>query len=156
MVPLNSWLRTGLFVPMAQVSLMPQPSIMVQPVVSFQRLAVPSDATKSLQRRILVCVLDKLRSHPAATAYERDTSIATNAAPHVGRAVVIKLDVVDFFTATTTDRVRAYFQRIGWSRDAAERHPFPTGARAAQRSTAAGTLAALTLTLGAAWPTIHP
>jgi retron-type reverse transcriptase len=85
-----------------------------------RRLAVPSDATKALQRRLLVRVFDKLRAHAAATAYERGKSIATNAAPHVGRAVVVKLDVVDFFTATTTERVRVYFQRIGWNREAAE------------------------------------
>jgi retron-type reverse transcriptase len=85
-----------------------------------RRLAVPSDATKSLQRRLAARVLARLRAHAAASAYERGRSIATNAAPHVGRAVVIKLDVVDFFTSTTTDRVRAFFQRIGWNREAAE------------------------------------
>jgi len=42
MVPLNPVLLTGLLVPMAQVSLMPQPSIMVLPVTFCQALAVAS------------------------------------------------------------------------------------------------------------------
>ncbi|MPM81775.1 hypothetical protein SDC9_128832 [bioreactor metagenome] len=44
MVPVNSLLVTGLFVPMAQVSLMPQPSIMVLPVTCCHWRAVPSEA----------------------------------------------------------------------------------------------------------------
>ena len=44
MEPVNSVLVTGLLVPMAQVSLMPQPSIMVLPVTFCHCLAVPSDA----------------------------------------------------------------------------------------------------------------
>ena len=42
MEPVNSVLVTGLLVPMAQVSLMPQPSIMVLPVTFCHCLAVPS------------------------------------------------------------------------------------------------------------------
>ena len=44
MLPLNLRLVTGLLVPMAQVSLIPQPSIMAEPVAASQLLAVPSDA----------------------------------------------------------------------------------------------------------------
>lgn len=44
MVPVNLVFDTGLLVPIAQVSLMPQPSIIGQPVASNQRFAVPSDA----------------------------------------------------------------------------------------------------------------
>jgi retron-type reverse transcriptase len=85
----------------------------------IRELSVPSDATKDLQRRILSRVLSGLRAHPAACAYERGKSIAQNAAPHVGRAVVIKLDIVDFFPVTKATRVQKYFQRIGYSLTAA-------------------------------------
>ncbi|MBN1846880.1 MAG: RNA-directed DNA polymerase [Sedimentisphaerales bacterium] len=33
---------------------------------------------------------------------------------HVGAAVVIRMDIKDFFTATTAKRLRQYFQRLGW------------------------------------------
>jgi RNA-directed DNA polymerase len=85
----------------------------------IRELSVPSDGTKRLQRMLLSRVLAGLRAHPAACAYERGKSIAQNAAPHVGRAVVIKLDIVDFFPATKADRLQKYFQRIGYSRKAA-------------------------------------
>ncbi len=83
-----------------------------------RRLLVPDAATKGLQRRILR-VLARLRVHPAATGFERGRSIVDNARPHVGQAVVIHLDVVDFFPSTTSLRIEAYFRRIGWNAEAA-------------------------------------
>ncbi len=85
-----------------------------------RRLLVPDDRTKAIQRRILRRLLDRLRAHPAANGFERGRSIVHNALPHVGRAVVLKLDVVDFFPATAAHRLDGYFRRIGWDADAAE------------------------------------
>jgi retron-type reverse transcriptase len=85
-----------------------------------RRLLVPDDRTKALQRRILRRLLARLRAHPAANGFERGRSIVSNALPHVGRAVVVKLDVVDFFPATAAHRLDGYFRRIGWDADAAE------------------------------------
>jgi retron-type reverse transcriptase len=84
-----------------------------------RRLLVPDEATRSLQRRILHRLLGRLRAHPAAHAYERGRSVATNAAPHAGQAVVVKLDLVEFFPSTSPARIERYFRRIGWSRAAA-------------------------------------
>jgi retron-type reverse transcriptase len=84
-----------------------------------RRLLVPDDRTKALQRRILRRLLDRLRAHPAANGFERERSIVWNALPHVGRAVVVKLDVVDFFPCTAAHRLDGYFRRIGWDADAA-------------------------------------
>jgi RNA-directed DNA polymerase len=84
-----------------------------------RRLLVPDDRTKALQRRILRRLLGRLRAHPAATGFEVGKSIVSNAFPHVGRAVVVKLDVVDFFPATAAHRLDNYFRRIGWDADAA-------------------------------------
>jgi RNA-directed DNA polymerase len=85
-----------------------------------RRLLIPDEATKALQRKLLREVLFGLRAHPAATGFERGKSIVDNALPHVGRAVVIRMDVVDFFPSTKTERVLRYFQWIGWNREAAE------------------------------------
>jgi retron-type reverse transcriptase len=86
----------------------------------IRELAVPSEATKALQHRLLRHVLAGLHAHPAACAFERGKSIADNAAPHAGQAVVIKLDVVNFFPSTSASRMQQYFQRIGYSRKAAQ------------------------------------
>lgn len=85
-----------------------------------RRLLIPDDATKALQRRVLRDVLFGLRAHSAATGFERGKSVVDNALPHVGRAVVIRMDVVDFFPSTKTERVLRYFQWVGWNREAAE------------------------------------
>jgi RNA-directed DNA polymerase len=84
-----------------------------------RRLLVPDEATKTLQRLLLHRVFAGLKSHPAAMGFEKGRSIVDNALPHVGRAVVIQMDVQDFFPSTTADRVEAYFRRIGWNRQAA-------------------------------------
>ena len=82
-------------------------------------LHVPSDQTKALQRRILHRLLARLRSHDAVHGFERGRSIATNARAHVGHAVVIHLDIVEFFPSTGAERIEAYFRRVGWNAEAA-------------------------------------
>jgi hypothetical protein len=82
-------------------------------------LCVPSEELKSLQRRLLRRLLQRLKCHPAAKGFQPGESIVTNALPHVGRAVVVRLDLRDFFPATTASRVYHYFRRIGWNRPAA-------------------------------------
>ena len=79
----------------------------------------PAAPLKALQRRVLRRLLARLSAHAAATAYERGQSIATHAARHVGRAVVVKLDLHDFFGSTPARRVDDYFRTIGWDADAA-------------------------------------
>lgn len=79
----------------------------------------PSENLRYLQRRILTRLLSRLKAHPCATGYERGHSIVTNARLHVGKAVVVRMDVRDFFTSTRADRVRDYFRAIGWNTAAA-------------------------------------
>lgn len=85
-----------------------------------RRLLVPDKETKAIQRRILHRLLKRLNAHDAAHAYEHGRSIATNAAHHVGKSVVIRLDIKDFFAATSAKRVETYFRRIGWNRKASK------------------------------------
>ncbi|MEM1213891.1 MAG: reverse transcriptase family protein [Planctomycetota bacterium] len=84
-----------------------------------RQLASPAPDLKRLQRTILRRLLRRLRVHPAATGFEPGLSIAHNAAFHTGQAVVIKLDLKDFFPSTTADRVDQYFRRVGWDAEAA-------------------------------------
>ncbi len=77
-------------------------------------LHVPDPPTKRLQRRILDRLLARLEAHPAAHGFERGRSIATNAAVHAGRAVVLHLDVEGFFPATRAERIGRMFRRFAW------------------------------------------
>ncbi|MEM9253096.1 MAG: reverse transcriptase family protein [Planctomycetota bacterium] len=85
----------------------------------LRQLHAPSPELKTMQRRILRRLLGKLRVHPCAVGFEPGLSIAHNASFHVGQAVVIKLDLEDFFPSTTAERVEHYFRRIGWDAQAA-------------------------------------
>ncbi len=84
-----------------------------------REILAPDAATKVLQRLILHRLLARLPVHPACHGFERGRSIVSNAAPHVGRPVVLRLDVRDFFAATSTRRVRRLYRVLGWDREAA-------------------------------------
>jgi hypothetical protein len=84
-----------------------------------RRLDVPGPELKRVQKRILRMLIAKLNTHSAVTGFEPGCSIVDNATPHVSQAVVINIDVRDFFTETHAGRLQAYFQRVGWNREAA-------------------------------------
>jgi retron-type reverse transcriptase len=84
-----------------------------------RQINAPNDALKDIQRRILKHILARLKAHPAVHGFEKGRSIVTNAAAHAGQAVVIRMDIRDFFHSTSADRVEDYFRRVGWDRKAA-------------------------------------
>lgn|SRR5262245_16419550 len=85
-----------------------------------RRILAPDTPLKKLQRRILRRVLARLRAHPAARGFERGQSIVTNALPHVGQPVIVRMDLRDFFQSTAQVRVYRYLRKIGWNREAAK------------------------------------
>jgi len=85
-----------------------------------RRILAPSDELKSLQRKILRRLFQRLQAHPAAKGFERGQSIATHARVHEGQAVVLTMDIADFFSSTSPTRVAEYLRIIGWNRPAAK------------------------------------
>ncbi len=83
-------------------------------------ILAPAPPLKAMQRRIARRLLAKLAVHPGAMGFVRGCSIATHAGLHVGRAVVLKMDIRDFFPSTAAVRVTAYFRRIGWNAQVAK------------------------------------
>ena len=79
----------------------------------------PDPALKAIQRQIYRRVLKRLPVHAAVTGFRPGYSIASNAACHVGQAVVVRMDIRDFFGSTTARRVERYFRHVGWNRAAA-------------------------------------
>jgi hypothetical protein len=74
----------------------------------------PKPRLKSIQRQLLREILDHVPPHEAAHGFRRGRSIATFAAPHVGQAIVVRLDLADFFPCVTRARVDALFRTIGY------------------------------------------
>lgn len=79
----------------------------------------PEPALKAIQRQIYRRVFKRLPVHAAVTGFRPGYSIASNAACHVGQAVVVRMDIRDFFGSTTAKRVERYFRRFGWNKAAA-------------------------------------
>lgn len=84
-----------------------------------RKLSTPHRQLKAAQGWLLRQVLDPLPAHPAAHGFVRGRSTVTNAAPHVGRAVVVNLDLKDFFPTITFPRVRGALTKLGYSPAAA-------------------------------------
>ena len=91
-----------------------------RPVQTQWRLIeAPKQTLKGAQRKILAELLEKIPAHQAAHGFVRGRSIVSNARPHVGQAVVIKLDLQNFYANVTYSRVVAIFRSMGYCREAA-------------------------------------
>ena len=84
-----------------------------------RKISAPRATLKKIQRRILDEILAKLPAHPAAHGFVKGRSVVSNAAPHEGAALLIKMDLRDFFPTIHYRRVRGLFQRIGYGADVA-------------------------------------
>jgi retron-type reverse transcriptase len=85
-----------------------------------RKIAAPAGPLKALQKKILRKLLARLKVHEAVRGFQPGQSIVTHALPHVKKAVVVHMDIKDFFPATTAKRVRDYFRRVGWDNQAAD------------------------------------
>jgi hypothetical protein len=83
-------------------------------------LEAPKARLKALQRRILREILDAVSPHDAAHGFRRSRSVLTHASMHAGRAVVLRVDLADFFSSVTKPRVRSVFRALGYPEDVAE------------------------------------
>ena len=68
---------------------------------------------------VQIALVARLPVDPGAHGFVPGRSTVTNAAPHAGRAVVVNLDLADFFPSVTFPRVRSVFHRAGYSPAAA-------------------------------------
>ncbi len=74
-----------------------------------RRISAPRAPLKKVQRAILDEILAKLPTHPAAHGFVEDRSTVSNAAPHVGAAIVLRIDIENFFPTVHYRRVFGFF-----------------------------------------------
>lgn len=74
----------------------------------------PKPRLKAIQRRILTDILERIPPHGAAHGFRRGRSITSFASPHVGRRLVLRLDLHDFFPSIRSARVQALFRATGY------------------------------------------
>lgn len=78
-------------------------------------ICAPKVQLKWVQRRIHEKILANIPAHDAAHGFIDGRSIVTNAAPHIGSAVVVKFDLKDFFPTIHYYRVLGFFASLGYS-----------------------------------------
>ena len=77
-------------------------------------LEAPKLETRALQRHLLDAVVSRVPPHPAARGFRPGGSVASYAAPHAGRAVVVRLDLESFFASVTVGRVHGLWRTAGY------------------------------------------
>jgi RNA-directed DNA polymerase len=77
-------------------------------------LEAPKARLKAVQRRVLDGILAKVPPHPAATAFRQGSSVLQHAALHSGKAIVIRVDLCDFFASIGAAQVEAIFLTAGY------------------------------------------
>jgi RNA-directed DNA polymerase len=77
-------------------------------------IEMPKPRLKALQRRLLREILAGLPPHPAVHGFRRGRSCLSFATPHVGQAVVLHLDLEDFFQSVPRRRVTALYRTLGY------------------------------------------
>lgn len=81
---------------------------------SSRLIESPKPRLKAIQRQLLDAILNAIPPHDAAHGFRNGRSIRSFAAPHAGQAVVLKMDLRDFFTTVNSARVSALFRTIGY------------------------------------------
>jgi hypothetical protein len=82
-------------------------------------LEAPKPTLKAIQRRILHEILDLIPPHEAAHGFRAGRSIVSYVEPHVGRRIVLRFDLRDFFASVSAARVLAIFRTVGYPHEAA-------------------------------------
>src|SRR5579884_1012430 len=77
-------------------------------------IEAPKRRLKRIQRQILEWILDKVPPHPAAHGFVAGRSIQSFVAPHIGKRVVLRMDLQDFFPSLIGARIDATFRTFGY------------------------------------------
>lgn len=81
---------------------------------SVRLIEAPQARMKDLQRQILLWILSEVPPHAAAHGFVRRRSIRTFVAPHVGKRVVLRMDLRDFFPTFGGVRIQNVFRTFGY------------------------------------------
>jgi len=82
-------------------------------------ISAPMPRLKAAQAWVLHEILEKLALHTAAHGFVRGRSIVSNARPHVGHALIVNVDLKNFFPTVGYPRVKGLFASLGYSEEVA-------------------------------------
>ncbi|HEX8463854.1 MAG TPA: reverse transcriptase family protein [Abditibacterium sp.] len=81
----------------------------------MRNVSAPKTKLRRAQNWLLETVLTPIPTHEAVAAFAPGLSTAQNAARHMGKAVVVRLDLKDFFPSIGFVRVKRFFQSLGYN-----------------------------------------
>lgn len=81
---------------------------------SVRLIEAPKRRLKSVQRNILSGILDHVPPHPSCCGFRQGGSIVDYATPHVGKSIVLKMDLRDFYPTITVNRICAIYASLGF------------------------------------------
>lgn len=87
---------------------------------SARLIEAPKPRLKQLQRRLLDEILAAIPPHDAAHGFRPGRSVHTYIEPHLGRTVVLKMDLRDFFPSISAARITAIFLTAGYPEPVAQ------------------------------------
>jgi RNA-directed DNA polymerase len=82
-------------------------------------IEAPKSRLKEIQRRLLGDIFSKIPVHEAAHGFRPGRSVLSFTAPHIGKAVVLKLDLSDFFPTTSPARLTHLLMAAGYPEEVA-------------------------------------
>ena len=81
----------------------------------YRMISAPDKDLQAIQSTIYSRILSSVTIvHPAAVGFRCGRSVVDNAAPHLGKRYVFKMDIHDFFGSIRSPRVRQTFKKIGY------------------------------------------
>ncbi len=87
---------------------------------AIRLIEAPKPRLKELQRQVLAQIIDKIPPHSAAHGFMKSRSVKTFLLPHVGKRVVLKMDLQDFFPSITGARIQTIFRMMGYPESVAD------------------------------------
>jgi RNA-directed DNA polymerase len=81
---------------------------------NMRLIEAPKSRLRDRQRQILIWILEKIPPHPASHGFVKGRSIKTFVAPHVGKRVVLRMDLRDFFPTFGGVRIQNVFRTLGY------------------------------------------
>jgi hypothetical protein len=88
--------------------------VLQKPSGGVRLIESPKQNLKAIQRRILSGILNRVSPHAASHGFSLGRSIVSFASPHVGRQVVLRLDLENFFPTFPAARIQALFRTLGY------------------------------------------
>ncbi|MCU7845753.1 MAG: reverse transcriptase family protein [Candidatus Thiodiazotropha sp. (ex Monitilora ramsayi)] len=85
-----------------------------KPSGDLRLIEIPKPRMKSIQRRILRDILNRLPPHPSAHGFCRGRSSKSFVEGHLHKPVLLRMDLKDFFHSVPVARIGALFRRVGY------------------------------------------